>query len=437
MKRYIEEVAGANVGEQDASGDVKKLKGDTDLTAPAALVQPVNEASGPTMGASRGGGGGGRGRGRGGRGRPRESQGSSLNNLTGQTIGLNALQSGEVTIKSVLNLKKEMAGAVIGRGGSKVQKMREDSGALIHVCPPVNRTDVERAVEITGLIDKVKVAENMVYGLMVETDQQWTEVDSSGPRIEIHVLPEMVGCVMGKGGARVKALREEMEITIHVETKKDDPDLQMVIISGTAAKAHAAHVRIVEHLKEFDPSKSKMLLKRIQGGTGRKIEPVKGVHPSIRGSTPMVVMPGSQMPSLNQNPQVLIQQPDGTYTLAQVVVQGAGSALPMGTPSISGVNQIPLGGGLVGQAGTSLLQQPAQVPGSVMNFGGQMQDGGQFGLTGLTPMQPLQGAGTISFGAGSGLDVSQQPLGIQPALQGGSIPGQLPPSNPNAHQFGN
>eukprot|EP01023_Acetabularia_acetabulum_P025100 TRINITY_DN24066_c0_g1_i17.p1 TRINITY_DN24066_c0_g1~~TRINITY_DN24066_c0_g1_i17.p1 ORF type:complete len:319 (-),score=83.07 TRINITY_DN24066_c0_g1_i17:427-1383(-) len=318
-----------------------------------------------------------------------------------------------------------MAGAVIGRGGAKVQKMREETGALIHVCPPVKKTDVERAVEITGLIDKVQAAEMQVYDLMIETDKEWTEVESSGPRVEIQILPEMVGCVMGRGGSRIKSLRQDLQVEIHAAQKKDDPDLQVVTVSGTALQAHAAHARILQHLKEFEPSKSKMLLKRVQqGDPSKKIE----VHQGMGGfggqqgsSGSMMMMQGGQLgaPQVQSNAQVLIQQPDGSYALAQVMLPGG--ALP-GAPMAS-----TLGGPLMGQGGIQLVQPPlvaaTQLP---MNFGMQ-QDGSQISSQ---TMQSLAGG---SFGGAVGLDMQQQQFG----LQGGILKGQLPPSNPNAHQFGN
>eukprot|EP01025_Chloroclados_australasicus_P039787 TRINITY_DN413_c0_g1_i4.p1 TRINITY_DN413_c0_g1~~TRINITY_DN413_c0_g1_i4.p1 ORF type:complete len:409 (+),score=84.06 TRINITY_DN413_c0_g1_i4:129-1355(+) len=408
MKRFIDEVADAQQVEAGAS-EQKKLKNEDGNVDPASVQTDNVEQSLPRRegGGGRYRDGGGRGRGRGSGTRRTSFGGRGEGNSQSQDPSLNALLSGEVIIKTVINLKKEMAGAVIGKGGGKVTRMREETGAQIHVCPPARRNDTERAVEVTGAIEKVQKAENQIYELMLETDKAWCEEESTGVRIEIHILPEMVGCLIGRQGSRVKAIREELDVTVHVDTKKEVVDNQMVSVSGTAAKAHEAHVRIMEHLKEFDPTKSKLLLKRVQSQRNRTdTKDGIGGGMSAAAGGPMVVLQGSQLPQLSSTPQVLIQQPDGTYTVAQVQIQGMMGA-----------------GGLGGGLGASVMQ-PQQTL--------QMQTaqlGGGFGQGVDTNSYLQQGMQLSTAGMfGQGLDAVQNG---QLAMQLGQQP------NPNAQQFGN
>eukprot|EP01026_Neomeris_dumetosa_P078387 TRINITY_DN8479_c0_g1_i2.p1 TRINITY_DN8479_c0_g1~~TRINITY_DN8479_c0_g1_i2.p1 ORF type:complete len:397 (-),score=47.73 TRINITY_DN8479_c0_g1_i2:251-1441(-) len=364
-----------------------------------------------------------------GRGRLRRREGHNSNENT-TSPGLVAFMPGEVQIRSILNLKKEMAGAIIGRGGSKVQRMREVSGALIHVCPPVRRSDVERGVEITGSIDQVQKAELSIYQLMEETDVEWCRTESYGPRIEIHVLSEMVGCLIGRAGSRVKGIKEELGVTVHVDQRRNEADVQVVQVSGTASNAHIAHGRIMEHLKEFEPSKSKNFLKRIQSQQGKKIEPTRGLlGMGNQGSSgAMVMLQGSQLPNMQSNPQVLIQQPDGSYTLVQVIVQDGGALTGGLLPQP--VAQLP-NGGLINQGRMPTVpqvQQPQQLQ-VQPNYGvQQVQDNPNL------LVQPFVVPTSPSTGSYSyvGIEAQQQQFTYQP-----TVTSQLLECNANAQQYGN
>eukprot|EP01023_Acetabularia_acetabulum_P008910 TRINITY_DN13919_c0_g2_i8.p1 TRINITY_DN13919_c0_g2~~TRINITY_DN13919_c0_g2_i8.p1 ORF type:complete len:184 (+),score=46.69 TRINITY_DN13919_c0_g2_i8:97-648(+) len=183
----------------------------------------------------------------------------------------------------------------------------------------------------------------------------------------------------------------------------------------------------MEHLKEFDPSRSKILLRRVQNQRHKPMDlrDGGGSRQAVAGG-PLVVLSGQQMPQLSQVPQVLIQQTDGTYTLAQVQIQGGlagGGAAPItaqpGFAAQPGVQAAV-------QQSQHLQMQPGQLSGST---GFAVQGGQQLDASGyMQPQVQVQVQGTVPMYGGMGMDQVQTP---QFALQQGQKP------NPNALPYGN
>ena len=117
-------------------------------------------------------------------------------------------------------------GKIIGRGGSKVRELQDDSGCRIKV----NRDDEgdgTRRVELSGPPDEIDRAKYMIQNLLESNDRDRKPQRQSyggcgggglggGSKEVIQVDSNYVGRIIGKGGSRVRELQDETGCRINV-----------------------------------------------------------------------------------------------------------------------------------------------------------------------------------------------------------------------------
>ncbi|XP_015680915.1 poly(rC)-binding protein 3 [Protobothrops mucrosquamatus] len=120
-----------------------------------------------------------------------------------------------VTLTIRLLMHGKEVGSIIGKKGETVKKMREESGARINIsegnCP-------ERIVTITGPTDAIFKAFAMIAYKFEEDiiNSMSNSTATSKPPVTLRlVVPaSQCGSLIGKGGSKIKEIRERMAVTI-------------------------------------------------------------------------------------------------------------------------------------------------------------------------------------------------------------------------------
>ncbi|KAJ3192003.1 RNA binding protein, heterogenous nuclear RNP-K like protein [Entophlyctis luteolus] len=202
-----------------------------------------------------------------------------------------------------------LIGAVIGKGGAKIKKIQEDSGAKVVVSKDMLPQSTERVVEILGLAKSIEVAvfnvAEIVFndgkpsvGVIPYVPQAKSNNDNSSSRRtggrfddgkdgangnsssnyssnsrqdrrrssnpaqsssadeqtqNLNIPSDMVGCIMGKGGSFISNIRRQSGARLRIsETSSVDPatgkDERVITVSGTAEAVAKALQLIWEQL---------------------------------------------------------------------------------------------------------------------------------------------------------------------------------------------
>lgn len=157
----------------------------------------------------RGGGGGGGGGGFGG----------------GNSYGGDRNQSMEIEIE------RAFVGRVIGRGGSKIRELENDTGARIKVYSD-RSNGMMTPIELIGSEDSQMHAKQLIEELCVQDYSQGgrqpyggggggggaaaVQFDDSGPPLEIDIDCKDVGRIIGRGGSKIRELQDKSGARIQI-----------------------------------------------------------------------------------------------------------------------------------------------------------------------------------------------------------------------------
>ncbi|XP_067001909.1 heterogeneous nuclear ribonucleoprotein K [Anabrus simplex] len=119
---------------------------------PGGMGGPVRGGGG-SFGAGRGGFGGGR------VGASNGMLSNSSMNLGGSSGGPNSMLGGKNSTQ--VTIPKDLAGAIIGKGGARIRKIRSDSGAGITIDEPLPGSN-DRIITITGTPNQIQMAQYLL-----------------------------------------------------------------------------------------------------------------------------------------------------------------------------------------------------------------------------------------------------------------------------------
>lgn len=141
------------------------------------------------------------------------------------------------------------AGGIIGREGRNIRQMRDESGASINI---TGGAGVERILNFRGTTTQIKSAVTM-------TAEKLQEITSNGnpehvPPVTMRLLVPNSQCgpLIGKGGQRIKEIREASgaTITIPSETLPGSSE-RSVTLAGSPESLGNCVAKICEIFKEF------------------------------------------------------------------------------------------------------------------------------------------------------------------------------------------
>ncbi|KAK4881872.1 hypothetical protein RN001_005191 [Aquatica leii] len=144
-----------------------------------------------------------------------------------------------ITLTIRLIMQGKEVGSIIGKKGEIVKRFREESGAKINIsdgsCP-------ERIVTVTGSTSAIFKAFTLICKKFEEWCSQFQEINSGGsgvPRppitLRLIVPASQCGSLIGKGGSKIKEIREVTGASIQVASEMlPNSTERAVTISGTA-----------------------------------------------------------------------------------------------------------------------------------------------------------------------------------------------------------
>ncbi|XP_036366451.1 poly(rC)-binding protein 3 isoform X2 [Octopus bimaculoides] len=135
-----------------------------------------------------------------------------------------------LTVRMVMQGKE--VGSIIGKKGDNIKKFREESGAKINIsdgsCP-------ERIVTITGSLESINRAFTMICKKFEEDLQNTPTVPKPPVTLRLVVPASQCGSLIGKGGSKIKEIRESTGASIQVASEMlPNSTERAVTISGTA-----------------------------------------------------------------------------------------------------------------------------------------------------------------------------------------------------------
>jgi transcription antitermination factor NusA-like protein len=141
-----------------------------------------------------------------------------------------------VTLTIRLIMQGKEVGSLIGKKGDNIKKFREESGAKINIsdgsCP-------ERIVTITGPTDSIFKAFALICKKFEEQDAQNPPNSGGVPKppitLRLIVPASQCGSLIGKGGSKIKEIREVTGASIQVASEMlPNSTERAVTISGTS-----------------------------------------------------------------------------------------------------------------------------------------------------------------------------------------------------------
>uniref|UniRef100_A0A1I7UK70 KH domain-containing protein n=1 Tax=Caenorhabditis tropicalis TaxID=1561998 RepID=A0A1I7UK70_9PELO len=158
-----------------------------------------------------------------------------------------------LTIRLLMQGKE--VGSIIGKKGDQIKKIREESGAKINIsdgsCP-------ERIVTITGTLGVIGKAFNMVCNKF-EEDMLLLPNSVPKPPITMRVIVPATQCgsLIGKGGSKIKDIREATGASIQVASEMLPHSTERAVtLSGTADAINLCMTQVCQILLEAPPKGS-------------------------------------------------------------------------------------------------------------------------------------------------------------------------------------
>ena len=150
------------------------------------------------------------------------------------TEGSKTLDCPSVTLTIRLIMQGKEVGSIIGKKGDNIKKFREESGAKINIsdgsCP-------ERIVTVTGSTEAILKAFSLIARKFEELLEPWKEVQSGTNTVTLRLIvpASQCGSLIGKGGSKIKEIREITGATIQVASELlPNSTERAVTISGSS-----------------------------------------------------------------------------------------------------------------------------------------------------------------------------------------------------------
>lgn len=146
------------------------------------------------------------------------------------TKRVEALKSEYWTIK----IDKQIAGQIIGKGGSHVKKLREATGAMISIDANTN------VIEVTGSADKVKAARAAIEDIIAVE-----KINNEGVFIRIPVAAQAL--IIGAKGSMVKEIESKSGCRMDLDRNNN-----IIKLKGTASSKDSGKAIILSLLKDAE-----------------------------------------------------------------------------------------------------------------------------------------------------------------------------------------
>ncbi|XP_061947962.1 RNA-binding KH domain-containing protein RCF3-like [Populus nigra] len=159
--------------------------------------------------------------------------------------------SAEFSMKILCSTGK--IGGVIGKGGSNVKIVQQETGASIHV-EDASAESEERAIRVSAF-EGLWNPRSQTIDAILQLQDKTSDFSEKGMIITRLLVPSSkVGCILGQGGQVINEMRRRLQADIRVYPKNDKPkcasdDEELVQISGNYGVAKDALAEIASRLR--------------------------------------------------------------------------------------------------------------------------------------------------------------------------------------------
>ncbi|KAI3455986.1 hypothetical protein Pfo_012649 [Paulownia fortunei] len=156
----------------------------------------------------------------------------------------------ELTIKVLCPSNK--IGRVIGKGGSSIKSIRQDSGARVEVeDPKANHNECVVTVISTESSDDLK---SMAVEAVLLLQGKINDEDDDAVTMRLLVPSKVIGCIIGKSGSIINEIRKRTKADIRIskgeKPKCADENEELVEIFGQVGNLRDALIQIVLRLRD-------------------------------------------------------------------------------------------------------------------------------------------------------------------------------------------
>ncbi|KAK4426659.1 KH domain-containing protein HEN4 [Sesamum alatum] len=157
----------------------------------------------------------------------------------------------EFTVKILCSA--ERIGGVIGKGGSNVRQLEQETGASIHV-ENVSKESDERVIRVSSF-EALWDQRSQTIDAILHLQNKTSEYSEKGTIMTRLLVPSSkVGCILGQGGHVINDMRRRTHADIRVFSKEEKPkcaseDEELVQISGSFGVAKDALLEIASRLR--------------------------------------------------------------------------------------------------------------------------------------------------------------------------------------------
>ncbi|KFV82435.1 Poly(rC)-binding protein 2, partial [Struthio camelus australis] len=180
-------------------------------------------------------------------------------------------------------------GSLIGKGGCKIKEIRESTGAQVQVAGDMLPNSTERAITIAGIPQSIIECVKQICVVMLESPPKGVTIPyrpkpSSSPvifaggqaytiqgqyaipqpdvsfclqllvlkstlfpplpKFSLHFLPQLIGCIIGRQGAKINEIRQMSGAQIKIANPVEGSTDRQVTITGSAASISLAQYLI-------------------------------------------------------------------------------------------------------------------------------------------------------------------------------------------------
>nr|XP_043616535.1 KH domain-containing protein At4g18375-like [Erigeron canadensis] len=157
----------------------------------------------------------------------------------------------EFSIKLLCSAAK--IGGVIGKGGSNVRQLQQDTGTNIHVDEASSESE-ERVIRVSSL-EALTIPRSQTIDAVRFLQDKTSEHNEKGLITTRLLIPSSkVGCIIGQGGQVINEMRRRTKADIRVYSKEEKPkcageDEELVQVSGSYSVAKDALTEIASRYR--------------------------------------------------------------------------------------------------------------------------------------------------------------------------------------------
>lgn len=153
-------------------------------------------------------------------------------------------------------IPEDKCGRVIGRGGSKISEIQDDTGCNVKVHGRETAEDGKVMVTLTGSDSQRSKAKGIIEGLTADRGGGGGggfSMPADAEPMEMWVESGRLGRVVGKGGTKIREIQDTFSVRVDIQKDNIKDDDTMVILTGSPSNTQQAK----DHIDELTERSSK------------------------------------------------------------------------------------------------------------------------------------------------------------------------------------